>query len=164
MDSETHMPARIAVIGSGACGPEVAKTAERLGELLADAGFEIVCGGMGGVMTAVCQGARSRGGRTIGIVHGGSRQDANEYVEIAVATDMGQMRNFLVVLNGDVVVAVEGGAGTLSEVGHALKMGKKVVAMGHWADLPGVIPVAGPEEALLRVRELLPKDKKKVRE
>lgn len=150
------MPARIAVVGSGACGPEVAETARRLGELLADAGYEIVCGGMGGVMTAACQGARSRGGRTIGIVPGGSRQEANEHVEIAVATGMGQMRNFLVALNGDVVVAVEGGNGTLSEIGHALKMGKTVVAMGHWDDLPGVIRVDGPEEALARLRELLP--------
>jgi len=151
------MPARIAVIGSGACGPDIAGQARRLGELLAEAGYEIVCGGKGGVMTAVCQGARSRGGRTIGIVPGESRSEANEHVEIAVATGMGQMRNFLVALNGDVVVAVQGGAGTLSEIGHALKMGRTVLAMGQWAELPGVISVDGPEKALEVLTNLLPK-------
>jgi hypothetical protein len=151
-------PVRIAVVGSGSCGPKTAHKATRLGELLAEAGFEVFCGGLGGVMEAVCRGARSRGGRTVGIVPGQSRLEANEHVEVPVATGMGQMRNFLVALNGDVIVAVDGGAGTLSEIGHALKMGRKVVAIGAWADLPGVIPADGPEEALRTVRDLLTAD------
>lgn len=148
-------PARIAVIGAGNCGRETLDKAARLGELLAEAGFEVLCGGLGGVMTAVCQGARSRGGRTIGLTPGESRHEANEFVEVPVATGMGQMRNFLVVLNGDVVVAVDGGAGTLSEIGHALKLGRRVVAMGAWSGLPGVIPAGSPEDAVRMVRKIL---------
>lgn len=106
-------------------------------------------------MTAVCQGAQSRGGRTIGLTPGESRHDANEFVEVPIATGLGQMRNFLVVLNGDVVVAVEGGAGTLSEIGHALKHGRKVVAMGAWSGLPGVIKAKNPEDTLQLVQNIL---------
>jgi hypothetical protein len=138
---------RISIIGSGQCGPEIEELAQRLGRILAEKDCDVVCGGLAGVMRAVCKGAAEKGGRTIGIVPGSDPSEANEYVQTAVATGLGQMRNFLVVLNGDVVLAVEGGAGTLSELGHALKMGKPVVALGRWADLPGVRPAGSPEEA-----------------
>lgn len=154
-----HRPNRIAVIGSGVGGPETVEKAERLGELLAERNYEVFCGGLSGVMDAVCRGARSRGGRTIAAIPGHSRHEANVHVEISIATGLGQMRNFIVVLNGDVVVAVDGGAGTLSEIGHALKMGKKVVALGIWSDLPGVIPVNTPEEALAEVEKIMETNK-----
>jgi uncharacterized protein (TIGR00725 family) len=162
MNRETglmHRPNRIAVIGSGACGPETAEKAERLGELLAERNYEVFCGGLGGVMDAVCRGARSRGGRTIAAIPGPSRHEANEHVEIPVSTGLGQMRNFIVALNGDAVVAVDGGAGTLSEIGHALKMGKKVVALGIWSELPGVIPADTPEQALAEVEKIMDNNK-----
>lgn len=140
-------PRRVSVIGAGDCGPDTAELARRLGRLLAERGFELVCGGLGGVMAAAAQGAREAGGRTVGILPGLDRNAANPYIDLPLVTGLGPMRNFLVVANGDVAVAVEGGSGTLSEIGLALKIGRPVVGLGRWAGLPGVLQAATPEEA-----------------
>ncbi len=139
---------RISVIGAGRCDATVASTAFELGQGLARIGYAVVCGGLGGVMEAACQGAKSAGGTTIGILPGDTTNSANSYVDIAIATGLGPMRNYLVVLNGEAAIAVEGSAGTLSEIGLALKIGRKVIALGHWAAVDGVIPAATPEEAI----------------
>lgn len=99
-------------------------------------------------MEAVCQGAKLGGGNTIGILPNNSYADANPFVDIAIATGLGPMRNYLVVLNGEAVIAVEGSAGTLSEIGLAMKIGRKVIALGHWAAVDGVVPAATPDEAI----------------
>jgi len=138
---------RVSVIGTGKCDDEVYASAKRLGGLLANKGLELVCGGLQGVMRAASEGVLERGGRTIGIMPGLDTAAANKYIEIPVATGLGHMRNFLVVLNGDVVIAVEGGYGTLCELALALKIGKTVIAMGKWASIPGVVPASGPDEA-----------------
>lgn len=144
-------PGRISVIGSGQCDAAQYETARRVGELAARAGYEIVCGGLGGVMTAVCQGAREAGGRTIGILPGDDARAANPYVDVPVATGLGIARNVLVVKNGDAVIAVAGGAGTLSEIGVALKLGRPVAALGRFGGIEGVRAVSSPEEALVFV-------------
>lgn len=138
---------RVSVIGAGDCGPETAEIARRLGRLLAGRGFTLVCGGLGGVMAAAAQGAREAGGRTVGILPGLDRSAANPYIDLPLVTGLGPMRNFLVAANGDVAVAVEGGAGTLSEIGLALKIGRPVIGLGRWAGVPGVRGVSSPEEA-----------------
>lgn len=148
-------PRRISVIGAGSCDAATAAAARRLGTLLSVCSFEVVCGGGGGVMEAVCRGAREAGGRTIGILPGNDREAANPHVEVAIATGMGIARNVLVVVNGDAAVAVAGGAGTLSEIGLALKLGRPVVALGHYGTLPGVTAAASPEEAVQTVAALL---------
>jgi uncharacterized protein (TIGR00725 family) len=140
-------PRRISVIGSGACDAPTSEMARILGGLLAARGFDVVCGGLGGVMTAACQGAKEAGGTTIGILPGEDPEAANPYVDVAIVTGLGIARNVLVVRNGEVVVAVAGEAGTLSEIGIALKLGRPVVALGHYATLPGVIPADTPEQA-----------------
>lgn len=99
-------------------------------------------------MEAVCKGAKRCGGNTIGILPDGSLAKANPYVDIAIATGLGPMRNYLVVLNGDAAIAVEGSAGTLSEIGLAMKIGRKVIVLGHWATIEGVVPAATPDEAI----------------
>ncbi|ELZ28246.1 hypothetical protein C475_05555 [Halosimplex carlsbadense 2-9-1] len=121
---------RVSVIGGGRVTETEAATAEELGRELAERGHEVVCGGLGGVMEAVCRGASEVGGHTIGILPTERRADANEHVETAIATGMGNARNVLVVLNGDAAVAVDGGTGTLSELGHALDFGKPVAGLG----------------------------------
>jgi len=151
MSADKH----IAVIGSGLCDERVSETARRLGRLLAEKGYSLVCGGLGGVMNAASQGAREAGGHTIGILPGFDHAEANPNVEIPIATGLGHMRNFLVVLNADIVVAVEGGYGTLSELALALKTGKKVVALGKWKDIPGVIGADNPEQAVELVEKHL---------
>lgn len=147
----------VSVVGAGQCGQDVGHMAESLGRLLAEAGCRIVCGGLGGVMLHACKGAKSAGGATIGILPGVDRSEANEFVDIPVVTGLGQVRNYLVVSNGDVVIAVEGGNGTLSEISLALKAGKRVVAIGKWSKIPGVIPADGPEQAVELVSEYLTK-------
>ena len=155
---DTMRPGRISVIGSGQCDAAQYETARRVGELAARAGYEIVCGGLGGVMTAVCQGAREAGGRTIGILPGDDARAANPYVDVPVVTGLGIARNVLVVKNGDAVIAVAGGAGTLSEIGVALKLGRPVAAIGRFGGIEGVRAVSGPEEALVFVASHLKKN------
>src|SRR2546428_7012888 len=116
----------VAVVGSGTCSPQEAAAAEQIGSLLARAGAVVVCGGLSGVMEAVCRGARREGGLTVGLLPGSDRSAANPHVAVAVATGLGELRNGLVVRSSDAVVAVGGEFGTLSAIGFALKIGKRV--------------------------------------
>lgn len=120
------------MVGGGDVGPEELAVAEELGRELARRGAVVVCGGLGGVMEAVCRGARAEGGRTVGILPGADRGAANAYVDVAVATGMGEGRNLLVVRTADAVIAVDGEFGTLSEIALALRLGKPVVGLGTW--------------------------------
>ena len=141
---------RVSVIGGSTVTDDEAETAEQLGRALADRGHVVVCGGRGGVMEAVCRGASEAGGETIGTLPTERRADANEYVDTAIVTGMGNARNVLVVMNGDAVVAVDGGTGTLSELGHALDVGKPVAGLGtHRIDgVDGIDHVATVDAAL----------------
>ena len=144
----------VAVVGPGDASPDELHRAEEIGAGLADAGAVVVTGGLGGVMEAACRGARSRRGRTVGILPGDDRGAANGWVEIAIATGMGELRNGLVVRAADALVAVGGGHGTLSEVALALKLGRPVVGLGTW-EVHGVEHVSTPEAALARISALL---------
>ncbi|APX98272.1 TIGR00725 family protein [Natronorubrum daqingense] len=110
---------RVSVIGGGTINETAANRAEGVGRELATRGHTVVCGGRGGTMAAVCRGANDAGGTTIGILPGEDREDANEFVDIVIATGLGHARNALVALNGDAVIALAGGVGTLSEIGFA---------------------------------------------
>jgi uncharacterized protein (TIGR00725 family) len=123
-----------------------------VGAGLGASGVVLVCGGRGGVMEAACRGAKSSGGTTVGILPGLDRADANPYVDVVIATGLGEARNALVVNAADAVIAVGRGYGTLSEIGLALKGGKRVVGLGTW-EVEGVEAVDSPEaavEAVLR--------------
>jgi uncharacterized protein (TIGR00725 family) len=144
----------VAVVGPGEASPDQLHTAEEVGAGLAAAGAVVVTGGLGGVMEAACRGARSRRGRTLGILPGDDRDAANGWVEIAVTTGMGELRNGLVVRAADAVVAIGGGHGTLSEIALALKLGRPVVGLGTW-EVHGVDHVSTPEDALALIAGLL---------
>jgi uncharacterized protein (TIGR00725 family) len=106
-------------------------------------------------MEAACRGAKEAGGTTIGILPGTDRAAANRFVDVAIATGLGEARNALVVRSADAVIAIGGGYGTLSEVALALKAGKRVVGLGTW-DVEGVDAVDSPEAAVETVlRDLL---------
>jgi uncharacterized protein (TIGR00725 family) len=122
----------VGVVGAGAATEDEERTAEEVGRGLAAAGAIVVCGGLGGVMEAACRGAHAAGGTTIGILPGASRSDANPYVDFAIPTGLGELRNGLVVRAADALVAIGGEFGTLSEIALALKAGKAVVALGGW--------------------------------
>jgi uncharacterized protein (TIGR00725 family) len=154
----TAPPPQIAVIGSGECGPESEAwaLAEEVGRLLAEAGATVVCGGRGGVMEAVARGAAGAGGTVIGVLPWVSTADANPHCTHVVATGIGQARNLAVVASGDATIAISGGWGTLSEIGHARNLGRPVVALRSWSvdgrgemeGGPGVSAAASAEEAV----------------
>jgi uncharacterized protein (TIGR00725 family) len=143
----------VAVIGASEASPEQAAAAEEVGAALAQAGAVLVTGGRGGVMEAACRGARSRHGTTVGLLPGDDRSEANGWVEIALATGLGELRNGLIVRSVDVVIAVGGGTGTLSEIALALKTGKPVIGVGTW-EVAGVEQVDGPAAAVRRALAL----------
>ena len=122
----------VAVAGPGRCDPETAAVAEEVGRELAARGAVLVCGGLGGAMEAACRGAKLAGGTTLGILPGSDRGAANEWVDIAIPTGLGEARNTLVVRAADALVAVGGEFGTLSEIAFALKTGVRVVGLGTW--------------------------------
>jgi uncharacterized protein (TIGR00725 family) len=138
---------RVSVIGGSTVPKAEYETARAVGRLLGEGDHEVVCGGLTGVMEAVCRGAHETGGRTIGILPGADRGAANEHVDIAVATDMGNARNALVVLNGDAAIAIDGSTGTLSEIGLALDHGRPVAGLATH-DVAGVEAVETPEAAV----------------
>ncbi|MGQ4554792.1 TIGR00725 family protein [Halobellus sp. GM3] len=138
---------RVSVIGGGTVDGAETETAETVGRLLGRRGHTVVCGGLGGVMEAVCRGASEAGGHTIGILPTERREDANAYVEEAIATGLGHARNPLVVLNGDAVVAVDGGGGTLSELGYAAVYDRPAAGIGTH-EAAHVEAVETPEEAV----------------
>jgi len=122
----------IGVIGGGRCSKKVAILAEGVGRELAEHGATLVCGGLGGVMEAACRGAREAGGRTIGILPGNRAEDANAYVDTPIVTGIGEMRNVIIIKSVEVVIAIDGQYGTLSEIGHALARGIPVVGLDTW--------------------------------
>jgi uncharacterized protein (TIGR00725 family) len=144
----------VAVVGPGDASPQELQVAEEVGAGLAAAGAVVVTGGLGGVMEAACRGARSRHGTTLGILPGEDREAANGWVQVAVATGLGELRNGLVVRAADALVAIGGGHGTLSEVALALRIGRPVVGLGTW-EVHGVEQVSTPVEALGRIERVL---------
>ena len=138
----------VAVVGSGTATGELYERAREVGRLVAERGAVVVCGGLSGVMEATARGATETGGTALGILPDEDRGRANAYLSYSVATGAGHARNLAVVCSGDVVIAVGGEYGTLSEIGLALKVGRPVVALGSW-DLDGhVVMAASAEEAV----------------
>ncbi len=122
----------IGVIGASFCNKKVAKLAYEVGEEIAKAGAILVCGGLGGVMEAACRGAKDKGGTTIGILPGINKSEANPYVDIPIVTGLGYARNLLVVRNSQVVIALPGEYGTLSEISFCLKLGIPLISLSNW--------------------------------
>jgi uncharacterized protein (TIGR00725 family) len=136
----------VAVIGPGEATPAEVAVAEEVGARLVDLGATVVTGGLGGVMEAASRGAKSRRGVTIGLLPGLDRSEANGWVDVAIATGLGEIRNALIVRTSDALVAVGGGAGTLAEIGFALKLGRPVIGVGTF-QVVGVVQVATAAEA-----------------
>jgi hypothetical protein len=132
----------------------VEQIAQNLGKKLAEVVEILVSGGLSGTMKAVCSGFKSGGGVTIGIIPSYDKNDANEFVDIAIPTGLGLARNVLVIKSADVVVALPGEAGTLSEIAYGIQFAIPVISINSW-DIPGVIKVKTVEEAVEIVSEIL---------
>jgi uncharacterized protein (TIGR00725 family) len=122
----------VAVVGSGLATDELYEKAREVGRLVAERRGIVVCGGLSGVMEAAARGATEAGGTAIGILPDEDRRRQNGYLTHSVATGAGQARNLAVVCSGDVVIAVGGEYGTLSEIGLARKVGRPVVVLEGW--------------------------------
>ncbi|HWB70307.1 MAG TPA: TIGR00725 family protein [Solirubrobacterales bacterium] len=149
---------QVAVIGANAAAQstEIATLAGEVGRRLAEAGAVVVCGGREGVMEAAARGAAEAGGTVIGIVPGSALGEANPFCTHVVASGVGYGRNLAVVGSGEVVIAVGGAWGTLSEIGLARNLGRTVVALRSWTaegegemrDAPGILQATTPAEAV----------------
>jgi uncharacterized protein (TIGR00725 family) len=156
---------QVAVIGPAKCEPEseAAQLGEEVGRRLAQTGVTVVCGGLTGVMEAACRGASEAGGEAIGIVPGHEIGEANRFCTHVVATGIGHARNLAVVSSGEVVIAIGGEWGTLSEIGFARAIGRTVIVLRSWElsgrgrmeDAPGVIPAESAREAVELVLDKL---------
>jgi hypothetical protein len=143
---------RVGIIGGSSPEVKHLQLAETMGQLIAQNGYILVNGGLKGVMEASARGAKAHGGLVIGILPGKSAQEANLFTDIAIPTGLGYLRNALVVLNADVLVAIAGAYGTLSEIAYTQIYGKKVFGLDTW-DIPGVIAVETPQAAIKRIKE-----------
>ncbi len=144
----------VSVIGGRNCTDEVEQLTLNLGKRLANVVDILVCGGLSGVMKAICQGFKVGGGLTVGIIPSYNKEDSNEFVDIAIPTGMGLARNVLVVKSADVVVALPGEAGTLSEIAYCLQFGIPVISFKSW-DIPGVIKTETIDQTIEEVKKRL---------
>ncbi|MBX6749302.1 MAG: LOG family protein [Micromonosporaceae bacterium] len=150
------MAYQVAVCGPADCTEAERAAARRIGELLALAGATVICGGGGGVMSAVAAGARAHGGLVVGVRPDGTRATASPDLSVTLVTNMGQARNAIIVWSADAVIAVGGSWGTLSEVALARRRGGvPVICLNGWkivdqagTPLPGIDYVDTPEEAV----------------
>ena len=118
----------IGVMGGAVVGDDTLAHARRIGQLIAEHGWVLLNGGRNaGVMAASALGAHEAGGLSVGILPGDSTTGVAPGVDIAIPTGMGDARNAINVLSSHVVVALQGGPGTVSEVALALKAGRSVV-------------------------------------
>lgn len=122
----------VSVIGSESCDEEIASLAREVGAKLAEAGCLVVTGGLGGVMESASEGASEAGGTVIAVIPGTDRSAANPHADFVVCSGVGHARNLAVVASGDVVIAVGGEWGTLSEIGLARCLGHEVVLLSSW--------------------------------
>lgn len=162
MSQSTLRRPYVAVIGASNATEWELDAAEALGRLLADAGCVLVCGGLGGVMNAAARGAEARGGISIGILPGDERDSASRHLTVAIATGFGEARNAIVARSADVVMAVGGEFGTLSEIALALKMRTPVIGIGTWElgrddlDADPIVRAPDAATAIEELRRLFP--------
>jgi len=154
---------RVGVLGPSSCTPPVREMAWRVGQCIARSGAILVCGGGRGVMEAAARGAKEAGGVTVGILPGASAAEANPYIDLPIVTGLGNARNVVNVLTSQVVIAVGGAAGTLSEIALALKCGTPVIGLRTWQlqapedqPAPEIHAATTPEEAVELALRLIP--------
>ena len=154
----------VSVIGpsKNKCSKEIYELGMALGKSLIDNRYFIVCGGMSGVMEAVCKGARQSSkyiqGCTIGILPTMNSNDANKYCDIIIPSGLGVARNQLVINSGDVIVALGGGSGTLSEIAFAWQFGKPIICysgLGGWSEkLAGALVDESKRDKIIEAKSL----------
>jgi len=171
VDIKNEFKGIISVIGASDIDKKTEDITIEIGRLLAQNKFIIACGGLSGVMEAVCRGAKEENGLTIGIIPHVEKSMANKYIDIVIPCPFSQARNIVVVLCGDACLAISGKAGTLSEICFAWIYQKPILALTSvkgWSSkianqklddrrLDMVYGVETPLEAITKIKELLNK-------
>jgi len=141
--------------------------ARYLGGLIAKEGWILLNGGRAsGIMEASARGAKENGGLTIGILPGNNPAWASEYIDIPILTGIGFARNYINVLTSEVVVALSGRTGTISEIALALNVGKKVISLNFelgtlfrkYEEAKQLIYAKQPEEVISLIKKILSSD------
>lgn len=145
----------IGVIGASKISCEMEKIAFEVGYEIAKRGGILVCGGLGGIMEATCQGAKKAAGITIGILPGYSQSVANRYVDFVICTGFQEARNLIIVRSSDILIAIAKGYGTLSEIAFALKIEKPVIGIGTWNTVLPLITAKNGQEAVNKAWEMI---------
>jgi uncharacterized protein (TIGR00725 family) len=122
------MKVRVGVIGASQAGARESRRAYEVGQHIARSGAVLI----GGVMKEAARGAYDEGGLTVGILPGDDASHANPYIHIPIVTDMSYARNIIVVRSSQVVIAIGGAYGTLSEIAYALNLGVPLVGLDTW--------------------------------
>ena len=148
----------IGVIGAGQCSSEIAALAMDVGREIARKGGFLLCGGLGGIMEASSKGAKEEGGITIGILPGNDSGEANPYIDIPIVTGFNHGRNIFIARSSDVLIAISGGYGTLSEIAFALLLDKKIISLGSWELDERIIRAKTAEDAVERAFKILAGD------
>jgi uncharacterized protein (TIGR00725 family) len=148
-------PPIIGVIGGSEVSPELYSAAELIGREVATRQAILITGGLRGVMEAAAKGAKAAGGLTIGVLPGLSPADANPYIDLPIVTGLSEARNIIIVRTAEVLIAVGGGYGTLSEIAFALRLQKPVIGLDSWHVAAPIIRVQTPQEAVSRAFALL---------
>jgi len=144
----------IGVIGGREVEKGLLRVAEEIGRLIAQKNLIMLCGGLGGIMEAAAKGAKEAGGLTIGILPQDKKEYANPYIDIPIVTGMGIGRNIIIARTADLLIAINGEYGTLSEIAFALQLGKPVIGINTW-DIDGVIKANNAEDAIQKAVEIL---------
>jgi len=145
----------IAVIGARSCDQRVYELAYQAGQEIARQGYTLICGGLGGVMEAACHGAKSAGGKTVGILPGDDPAAANPYVDTPIATGLGVARNLIIIHSARAVLAIDGSFGTLSELAFALQLNKPVVGLETWDISEKIYNALTPQQAIEKIGKLI---------
>jgi hypothetical protein len=146
----------VSVIGGHKTTSEVEKLAHETGNMIANMGCVLVCGGLSGVMEAASRGAKEAGGITIGILPGREKSDANPYIDIPLPTSIGYARNAIVACSADIIIALPGSHGTSSEISYGLVFNRPVIDLGNW-NIEGMIKAKDLKGAEKWIKEYIKK-------
>ncbi|MGE0268426.1 MAG: TIGR00725 family protein [Candidatus Omnitrophota bacterium] len=139
----------ISVIGGSDIDEKVEQLAYNVGNIVVRVGAVLVCGGLKGVMMASAKGAKDAGGMTIGLLPGVNKQDANEYIDIALPTTIGFARNACVAASADIIIALPGSHGTSCEISYGMVYKRPIIDLGGWN-----------REGMIQVKDLFDAEKK----
>ncbi len=146
----------ITVIGGSTCSKKDYEIARQVGRLIARQGWTLVCGGRTGIMEAACRGAKEAGGTTVGILPSIDGKDANKYLDVNIPTGLGYARNVLVVRASQIIIAISGKYGTLSEIAFAFNEERTVIGIDTWK-IKGIVQAKTPQQAISYIKKILKK-------